>query len=138
MAPGAGNGLGAPAPSLAQLSVGYVCSLVVSTTSPDPNPDSLSTTDKQIKNQVSEKMQILCHPRRPRNTCAISKGVMSPREMFGKCDHVTQPLCSGHMGGRGFPTELRVSDREPKHKQKLSCHNEIVSHVTGQFFSSMF
>lgn len=62
MAPGAGDGLGAPGPIRAKLSVGYICFPVVSTTSLDPNPDLLLTRDKQIKSQVSEMLQILCQP----------------------------------------------------------------------------
>lgn len=62
MPPGLGDGPEAPGPSPAKLSAARVCCLVVSTTSFDPSPDVLLTTDKQIKSQVSEMMQIPCQP----------------------------------------------------------------------------
>ena len=112
--------------------------LAVSTTSLNPTPDLLLTKGKQIESQVSEMMQIPCQPREAvqhlgsQRGCDITRGEVLGA---GRGSREVARVLRSH-GQRGFPTELGVSDGEPTHKQKLSCHDEI--RKSRQFFSPEF
>lgn len=127
----------APRPGPAKSSVEYVYSLLISETPPIPVWVYCLPKTNKLKSQASEMMQVPCQPWEAMKHLGNQQGCDVIRRnawLTGVSGHVTWPVCPGHMGA--FPTELSVSDGQPRHNRNCPVTMNSVSHVMEQFFPS--